>query len=219
LYFLYTGIILGEEKPSDAHFIHASDSYDMTLHGRLVWEDRDHGVSCNECHAPEGFHHGILPTEHPDSAVNPDRLTQLCGSSGCHGYVTHPLNTEFVLSDMHDLDWVPGYLVNVPLGEIWHTSTWNRVLLVLVPVVVLFMVAGMFWSLFMRFQKDALPILGGKRFERRFLVRKKRPQKKGEKTDQVVKDRWFRLGKKRRWVAQLKRTRKKQHRGDGSPEE
>jgi sulfite reductase (NADPH) flavoprotein alpha-component len=184
----------------------------MTLHGRLVEDDNSYGVSCNQCHAPEGFHHAILPTEDQDSAVNPEQLPLLCGSSGCHGYLSHPLNQDYLLSDMHDLDWVPGYFMSVGHSELLQTSQWSRVLLLLLPVVVLFMVVGAIWSLFMRRQTDALPILGGKRFERHFLVRKQRPKKPGKKTDRVFMKRLSRLGKKRKWTHQLKKNRHKQHR-------
>jgi polyferredoxin len=188
----------GEEKANDAHFVYASQSYDMTLHGRLVGQDNSHGVSCNQCHAPSGFHHGILPTEDKDSAVNPDQLAELCGSSGCHGYVNHQLNQDFLLSDMHDLDWVPGYFMNAEYSNILHSSQWSRVLLVITPVAVLFVAVGLLWSVFMRWQADALPILGGKRFERLFLVRKKRPGK--NKANRFTMDRWFSLIKKRKWA-------------------
>jgi ferredoxin len=204
--------VTGEEKPSDAYFIHASDSYEMTLHGRLVGEDNDHGVSCNECHAPQGFRHGILPTENPDSAVNPQQLPELCGSSGCHSYANNPINRDFLLSDMHDLDWVPGYFMNYPLIEAWQDSLWHKVLLFIVPISVLFMTVGLFWSVFVGSRSDSLPILGGKRFEKLFLARKKRPKKTANKTDQVVKNRFFRLGKQRRWSITTNRLRRKQER-------
>jgi ferredoxin-type protein NapH len=208
--------LIGEEKPSDDHFVHASDSYEMTLHGRLVQEDDAHGVSCNQCHAPEGYHHGILPTEHPESAVNPDQLPELCGSSGCHGYVDNQLNRNFLLDDMHDLDWVPGYFMRLGSGEFPQLSQWGGVLLFMLPVVFLFSVIGLVWSIVQWRRDDALPILGGKRFEQRFLARKKRPKKKGEKkTDQMVKKRMFGLGKRREWIRRFKRSQQNQNRDEG----
>jgi ferredoxin len=202
----------GEEKPSDAHFVNASDSYAMTLHSRLVEDDNSFGVSCNQCHAPEGFHHAILPTENRDSAVNPEQLTQLCGSSGCHGYLNNSLNQEYLLSDMHDLDWVPGHVMQVEHAEILETSQWGRVLFLLTPIVILFVVVGTIWSIFMRRHSDTLPILGGKRFEERFLVRKQRPKKSDEKTDRVIKNRLMRFGKQRKWKRRFNDFRKKHNR-------
>jgi sulfite reductase (NADPH) flavoprotein alpha-component len=202
----------GVVKPSDAHFVYASDSYEMTLHGRMVEEDNSYGVTCNQCHAPEGFHHAILPTEHQDSAVNPEQLPLFCGSSGCHGYLTNPLNRDYLLSDMHDLDWVPGYFMNAGHSELLQTSQWSRFLLLLAPIVVLFAAVGITWSIFMRWQSDALPILGGKRFERLFLVRKQRPKKTDAKTDQVVMARLLRFGKKRKWFRGIQAIRRKQNR-------
>jgi ferredoxin len=200
----------GEKKASDAHFIHASDSYEMTLHGRLVEEDNLHGVSCNECHAPQGYHHGILPTEHPDSAVNPEHLTQLCGASGCHGYVENRLNNDFLLSDMHDLDWVPGHFANYAMIESWRSSEWHKVLFIVAPLSVFFIASGIIWSIFAGSKSDALPILGGKRFERVFLARKKRPKKASQKTDQVVKERIFQFGVKRLKMEKINRLRREQ---------
>lgn len=198
-----------EKKPSDSHFVHASESYDMTLHGRLVEEGNSDGVSCNECHAPSGFHHGILPTEHPESAVNPEQLPELCGSSGCHGYVENPLNDDFLVSDMHDLDWVPGYFMNYSLVELWQESQWHKALFFLAPLTILFISAGVIWSIFAGSKSDALPILGGKRFEKVFLARKKRPKKTNSKTDQVSKYRIFKRSENRRWGEQLKRLYRK----------
>jgi sulfite reductase (NADPH) flavoprotein alpha-component len=181
----------------------------MTLHGRLVEDDHRHGVSCNQCHAPGGFRHGILPTEDEASAVNPDQLQQLCGASDCHGYTSHDLNRDFLLSDMHDLDWVPGYILNISVSDIWQTSQWSRVLLMIIPPVVLFVVVGLFWSILMRGQTDALPIFGGKRFERLFLVRKPRPKK--AKPIQYTTNRWLHLIRKREWLRRAMSFRHKQN--------
>jgi sulfite reductase (NADPH) flavoprotein alpha-component len=205
--------LAGEAKPSDDHFVHASDSYEMTLHGRLVQEDNAHGVSCNQCHAPEGYHHGILPTEHPESAVNPEQLPELCGSSGCHSYVDNQLNQNFLLDDMHDLDWVPGHFMRIEAGEFPQLSQWGGVLLFMLPVVFLFSAVGLVLSIVQWRRDDALPILGGKRFERIFLARKKRPKKKDEKTtDQVAKRKLFGMGRRREWIRRFKRSQQQQNR-------
>jgi sulfite reductase (NADPH) flavoprotein alpha-component len=202
---------IGGEKPSDAHFVHASESYEMTLHGRLVEQGHRNGVSCNQCHAPGGFHHGILPTEHHDSAVNQEQLALLCGSSGCHSYLNNRLNRGFLQSDMHDLDWVPGYFMNAEHSELLQTSQWSWALLLLVPLAATFMIAGFIWSIFVSWRPQALPILGGKRFERLFLMRKQRPKKTESKTDQVLLDRLLRFGKKRKWIHLLNNIRQKRN--------
>jgi ferredoxin len=207
----------GSAKPSDTHFVHASESYDMTLHGRLVEEGNAFGVSCNGCHAPKGFRHGVLPTENSDSAVNPENLAQMCGASGCHGYVDNGLNKNFLLSDMHDLDWVPGIFANTSMLDLLRASNWNRLLFIVLPAAGLFMLMSVVWSIFMRRDRDALPVLGGRRFESLFLSRKPRPKKNQPATDAVVFERLRILRGQRAWLTKLNGLRMRNRRkGDPS---
>jgi ferredoxin-type protein NapH len=204
-------------KPSDAHFIHASESFDMTLHGRLIDEGNPFGVSCNGCHAPEGFRHGVRPTEDPDAAVNPQNLAKMCGTSGCHGYVENGLNKNFLLTDMHDLDWVPGVFAHQSILELLGDSNWTRTLFIVLPAAGLFLLMSLVWTLFMRGDPNALPVLGGRRFETLFLSRKKRPKQGAPKTEEMVFERLRILRSQRRWIAKLNEMRMhKRHKGDSS---
>jgi hypothetical protein len=124
--------------------------------------------------------------------------------------VDNPFNEDFLLSDMHDLDWVPGYFINTSPIESWQTLEWQKVLMLIAPLSAIFIVTGVIWSVFAGSRSDALPILGGNRFEKVFLARKKRPIKKENKTDQVVKDRVFKRGLNRRWALKFIRQRRKQ---------
>jgi sulfite reductase (NADPH) flavoprotein alpha-component len=189
----------------------------MTLHGRLIDEGNPFGVSCNSCHAPEGFRHGVRPTEDLDSAVNPQNLAQMCGASGCHGYVENGLNKNFLLTDMHDLDWVPGVFAHQSILELLGNSNWTRTLFIVLPAAGLFLLMSLVWTLFMRGDRNALPVLGGRRFETLFLSRKKRPKQAVPKTENMVFERLRILRSQRRWIAKLNEMRMhKRHKGDSS---
>jgi sulfite reductase (NADPH) flavoprotein alpha-component len=197
----------GSVKPSDARFIHASDSYEMTLHGRLVRENSDHGVSCNQCHAPAGLHHSILAEEDPESAVHPTALAEHCGSSGCHGYVDSTLNEGFLRSDMHDLDWTPGYAMSLGDGGSVSLTPWLGALYMTGPVALVIAVVGLFWTVLKGRDPKAISLLGGKRFDRVFLARKPKGKKVNKKTDQVVLDEMVERGHKRAWARRFWRSR------------
>ncbi|MBL3528347.1 MAG: 4Fe-4S binding protein [gamma proteobacterium endosymbiont of Lamellibrachia anaximandri] len=218
----------GKKKAADAHFVLASDSYEMGLHGRLVAVNSENGTSCSECHAPSGSRHGILPAENKASAVHTDNLKQTCTAAGCHGYAAHPLNSGFLHTDMHDLDIVPAYSDLNPLKPGRFDSNWTRTLAILTPPVALFFVAGMLWSLFDWKKRDARPILGGTLFERHMLKKKPKKKKAGKKKLSVsggsrpVRDKtWFkrmRRSKKRAFFKQEQERLKQASRQDSKTE-
>jgi polyferredoxin len=203
----------GTAKPSDAHFVYASDSYEMTLHARLMRENDEHGVSCNQCHAPSGFHHGILSEEDPESAVNPASLVELCGSSGCHDYVNSPLNRGFLMSEMHDLDWAPEYVVQLVDVQATEVTAWQGAFIVVAPLALVFAFAGLLWTAVKGREPKALPLLGGRRFDRAFLARKPKVNKANTKTCQGVVDEMIDRGRKCKWANRFwrKRYRKSQN--------
>jgi hypothetical protein len=117
--------------------------------------------------------------------------------------VDNGLNKNFLLSDMHDLDWVPGVFAHQSILELWDASNWTRTLFIVLPAAGLFLLMSLVWTLFMRSDRDALPVLGGRRFETLFLARKKRPKKSIPKTDEVAFDRLRILRSRRRWMSKL----------------
>lgn len=164
-------------RPVTARFILAGESYDATLHGRLLASGRDGGASCNDCHAPGGFRHAIRPADDPDSAVHDERLATTCGAAGCHRYADHPLNGGFLRTEMHDADLVPPWPgINPVTARL--DSNWVRASLVLVPSAAGFLLIALVWSLRVRLlsgrKRPDLPILGGIRFEIRMLNRRPR---------------------------------------------
>lgn len=174
----------GEKTEMTPHFVVASKSFDMTLHARLIASGKDDGASCNECHAPDGWHHDIRSEYDPESATYKDNLEKTCGSSECHSFVKKSkLNKGFLHSDLHDLDLVMPSEYN-PMVKSRLESNWVRASLVLGIPILLLIIIKLLWGFFVIKRKNLIPFIGGKRFERVFLQRpprrKKKPVKKGE---------------------------------------
>ncbi|BCX89124.1 sulfite reductase (NADPH) flavoprotein alpha-component [Methylomarinovum tepidoasis] len=158
----------GEMKPAAPRFVFAVDSYAKFLHARLLEVGVEDGASCIDCHAPEdeGFRHGILSHRDPKASTHPDHLADTCGQSGCHGdYAKNPLNRGFLLTDMHDMAWVPldrirkaGFDLEVVKDSPWWTVVW-----ILGPLAALFLVGQALWWLWEN-RDEAVPILGGGKF-------------------------------------------------------
>ena len=163
----------GEKKKVEPRFVVASDSYAMTLHGRLLEANVMQGASCIDCHAPSGYRHGILRDEENKAATHPENLVETCAQSECHGYAKHPFNKGFVETDFHDLDMVPVSDDSVPSVVERMESNWLKALLVFIPVVLIF-AAGAFWrSIFGERKKGVtFSILGGDAFQEKMLERK-----------------------------------------------
>ena len=169
-----------QKTETTPHFVLASKSYDMTLHARLIASDRDAGASCNECHAPEGWHHDIRSEFDPESSTHKANLEKTCGTGNCHAFVKKSkLNRGFLQTDLHDLDLAISNEYN-PLDKSRLESNWVRALLVLAVPIILLLVIKLLWSFFVIERKNTIPFIGGQRFERLFLKRyprKKKPKK------------------------------------------
>jgi sulfite reductase (NADPH) flavoprotein alpha-component len=137
-----------EKKPVSPEFIHSSESYDKTLHGRLLKDGSMHGASCVECHAPTGLHHGIIRDEDPKSSVHETHLAETCGQSGCHkGYAKNAANKGFLTSEMHGAATI-GIGLEAKLSEILKTtSNWYTGSIVFGVLALVFLCGSVFWSI------------------------------------------------------------------------
>lgn len=136
------------KKLVSPEFVHSSESYDKTLHGRLIKDGSMHGASCIECHAPAGLHHGILRDEDPKSSVHENQLKTTCGQAGCHkGYAQNAANLGFLKSPMHGAATVAlGF--EAKLGELKKTkSNWYYGAMVLGALAIVFFVGSVYWWL------------------------------------------------------------------------
>ncbi|MCW8830721.1 MAG: 4Fe-4S binding protein [Gammaproteobacteria bacterium] len=170
----------GEKKKVESRFVVASDSYAMTLHGRLLEANVMQGASCIDCHAPSGYRHGVLDDDDRQSATHRENLVETCAQSECHGFAKNPLNKGFVETDLHDLDMVPVVDDSVPSVTERIDSNWVKGLFIFVPVVLVFAI-GAFWrSVFGKRKKGVtFSIVGGDAFQEKMLERKaKRKVKK-----------------------------------------
>lgn len=136
-----------EKKPVSLSFIHAVETYDKTLHGRLLKDGSLHGPSCLECHAPNGLHHAIFNDNDPASSVHANHLPQTCGQSGCHGsYAKTPENNGFINTRMHDVSTIAmGLSANIE-KLLEHQTPWQIAALVLAPLTVIFIIGSLFWQ-------------------------------------------------------------------------
>ena len=136
-----------QKKPVGPSFIHAVETYDKTLHGRLMSDGSPHGPACLDCHAPEGLHHAILRHEEPGAAVHENQLTKTCGQSGCHaGYAKNPANLGFFTTPMHDVAMI-GFGLKASIASMLNTwSGWHLVAAILGPLALLFGIGSLVWQ-------------------------------------------------------------------------
>lgn len=168
-----------KKKPVGPRFILASDSYDMTLHGRLLESGVEQGASCIDCHAPKGFRHGILRDEEAKASTHTDNMAKTCAQSDCHGFATHPLNSGFVKTDLHDIDMVLAVNEIVPLDSARLESSWAKALIALLPIILIFGGGSLWWRLFGKKNKGiTYAVLGGNTFQEKMIGQKARPKKK-----------------------------------------
>lgn len=162
-----------ELKPVEKRFLFVVDSYQKMLHGRLLDVGVEDGASCLDCHAPlgVGFRHGIQRDEKSTSPTHQDHLPDTCGQSGCHaGYAHHPSSEGFLLTDVHDLDQVRVdqlMIAGVDLDTL-EQSGWFTAFLILGPLSGLFLLGSLIrwgWGR----QEQAIPILGGLKFQKEML--------------------------------------------------
>lgn len=187
-----------DKHPPSDRFVHAVESYNKTLHGRLLIAGSDYGASCLDCHAPSGWKHEIRNYKDPKSASHIDELNNTCGQSDCHGYAKKPGNSGFVKTDMHDMS-----MINVgKVGKPWHQemlmkSAWFWSAGPLMIFAVVLVIGSLVWWLFYRHSKKIVAIFGGDRFERVMIGRKvnkartkakKTVPKKVDQQDQTQKE-------------------------------
>ena len=175
----------GRERPEppSPRFVHASRSYTLTLHGRLIAAGHESGAGCIDCHAPDGLHHFVGAREQSESATHPDKLAETCGESECHGYAGDPRNRDFLETDLHDLDLVPWFTSLQPAAPppwLDRHSPWFQALVVLGLLVGLMSLFWLFGNLFGGQRRGKVyAALGGETFKRHMLEMTNRRKKKG----------------------------------------
>ncbi|MGB4498675.1 MAG: hypothetical protein WBI40_08240 [Methylococcaceae bacterium] len=177
-----------EKKPVSLEFIHSTESYDKTLHGRLLADGNLHGASCVECHAPTGLHHGIKRDEDSESSVNAAHLSQTCGQSNCHkDYSKSVANNGFLNSEMHGVATL-GLGVETKVDDVLKPdfetfkklSIWYKLAAILGLLSILFFIGNIAWSIFGDDKKlnknNNNSILGAEKFQR--IIIGSKPKKK-----------------------------------------
>ena len=162
----------GEKRPVGARFILATESYRTTLHSRLLESGVEQGSSCIDCHAPSGLKHAIRRDEDPLASTHPERLARTCAAEQCHGYASHPLNGEFVKTDLHDIDMVPVDSKVIALDETRLDSNWARALIALLPILAVLGIGSLLWLLFGdKKRRVTFAVLGGDSFQVKVISR------------------------------------------------
>ncbi|MDD5755564.1 MAG: hypothetical protein PHN45_12550, partial [Methylococcales bacterium] len=165
-----------------------TESYNKTLHGRLLADENLVGASCVECHAPTGLHHGIKRDENVDSSVNPAHLAQTCGQSNCHkDYSKSVANKGFLNSEMHGVQTL-GLGVETKVNEVLKPdfatfktlSIWYKLAAILGSFAIVFLLGNIAWSIFGDASKlnknNNNSILGAEKFQR--IIIGSKPKKK-----------------------------------------
>jgi sulfite reductase (NADPH) flavoprotein alpha-component len=136
-----------KKKPAGLRFVHSVESYQKTLHARLLADKSFDGASCVDCHAPTGMHHGILRDEHEAATTHVNNLPKTCGQAGCHqGYANSVANQGFLLTDLHNAAWVSVNAKAAIQDLMAIPSAWHSAFYVLGPLSVLFIVGSLLWS-------------------------------------------------------------------------
>ena len=163
----------GEKQSVGPRFILASESYRTTLHSRLLESGVEEGASCIDCHAPGGLKHEIRRDEDPRASTHNKKLAKTCAAEACHGFATHPLNSAFVKTDLHDIDMARVDSDIVAQDRERLESNWTRALMALLPVLAMFGLGSLLWLLFGNKRKRgaAFAILGGDSFQEKVIAR------------------------------------------------
>lgn len=177
-----------EKKPVSLEFIHSTESYEKTLHGRLLKDGNLAGASCVECHAPTSLHHGIKRNEEIDSTVNPAHLKETCGQSNCHkDYSKSVANNGFLNSEMHSVATL-GLGVETKADDVLkpdfetfkNLSIWYKLAAILGLLSIVFLIGNIAWSIFGDDNKlnknNNNSILGAEKFQR--IIIGSKPKKK-----------------------------------------
>ena len=168
----------GEKQKVGPRFVLASDSYAMSLHGRLLKSGVEQGASCIDCHSPEGYHHGVMRDEELLASTHPNNIAKTCAAEGCHSFTTNPLNYGFVQTDLHDIDIIPVLNANTPLDQTRMESNWIKALIALLPVLIILGGGTLLWQLFGNKKGAIYAVVGGGRFQKKNIGRQPRKKKK-----------------------------------------
>ena len=166
-----------QKHPTSDRFVYASESYDKTLHARLLVAGSDYGASCLDCHATSEWKHEVRHYKDPKSDSHADNLKETCGQSDCHAYAKKIGNEGFVATDMHDPALL-GLIKDKPLwdDDLLKNSIWFLSAFPLLAIAIIFSLGSLIWWLFFRHDKKIIALLGGNRFEQVIIGRK--PKKK-----------------------------------------
>lgn len=173
-----------EKKAVSLEFIHSTESYDKTLHGRLLADGNLAGASCVECHAPTALHHGIKRNEDVNSSVNPAHFKETCGQSNCHkDYSKSVANNGFLKSEMHSVATL-GLGVETKVDDVlkpnFELSIWYKLAAILGSLAFVFLIGNIGWSIFGDANKlnknNNNSILGAEKFQR--IIIGSKPKKK-----------------------------------------
>ncbi|NJD04870.1 MAG: assimilatory sulfite reductase (NADPH) flavoprotein subunit, partial [Methylococcaceae bacterium] len=160
-----------KKEPADFRWIHATDSYDKTLHGRFLAVNDESGAGCIDCHAPRGFRHGVQRAEKLTSSTHPDHLAETCSQSKCHGYSENAANDYFTKTDVHAVDMLRTDLLTAlptnPFGG--DASNWYRAAWILGPLAVVLALSNFLWTLLGFSGGSPAAVLGGDHFQRVML--------------------------------------------------
>jgi len=174
----------GKREKAGARFVLASDSYAMTLHGRLLRSGVEAGASCIDCHAPDGFRHGVRRDDDPRASTHADRLAGTCASEGCHGFARHPLNVGFVNTDLHDIDMIVATSHVAPLDAARLSSNWSKAIMAMLPIVLVLGGGSLLWLVFGNKRQSVIfAVLGGDSFQKRVIGRKPKKRKRRQDGD------------------------------------
>lgn len=166
-----------QKNPVSFRWIHATESYDRTLHSRILAMGDEKGASCLDCHIHrgEGFNgHDILKDEHKLASTHPEQLGKTCAASGCHDYAKNPLNIGFIKTDVHDLNQVFLPDLKALLDKSKWDSAWYWGALTAIIEVIILVIGSLSWLLFVypKNKKNTDALLGAERFEQVMLGRK-----------------------------------------------
>ena len=179
----------GKKQKAGPRFILASESYKTTLHSRLLESGVEEGASCIDCHAPGGLKHAVRRDENPLASTSRNRLAKTCAAEQCHGFATHPLNGEFVKTDLHDIDMARIDSEIVAQDSARLESNWTRALIALLPILAIIGAGSLLWLLFGDKKKRGVTfaVLGGDSFQEKVIVRT--PKSKARKASHSGKRR------------------------------
>jgi polyferredoxin len=172
----------GKTHKVSSRFILASDSYTMSLHGRLLANGDEDGVSCNDCHSPGKEKHSIQGHKDISASTHKNKLDKTCAASGCHQFSRHIINTGFTHTDMHDLDYIPLYEQVISAQSLNLNSPWKLILAFLIPIIIILIIGSTLLSIFGKQKRSVVfSLFGGNHFQKNMIGRKQKSKTKKSK--------------------------------------